>query len=289
MAAPFSIRQIARVTPLPDNKASAGHNHAGIRYNDLMPDQPCLVTIVPNLMFATRIEDAARSAGAIVLSPIDQAAFLAALRNGAKLVIIDSSADTMPWLDWVRAAKDDPIAESVPIIAFGSHKDTHLRDRALGAGVDRYLARSNFSEGLIEFIVAAVRETTANPCSEPLPIGVLRGLEEFNAGQYFEQHETLELVWRAELRPIRDLYRGVLQIGVACLQVERGNAIGALKMIDRAEKWLQPFRPSCQSIDVDRLLEDAVRLREEIERRGATQIDRVDRRLFPKVHTKTGR
>jgi predicted metal-dependent hydrolase len=116
-----------------------------------------------------------------------------------------------------------------------------------------------------------------------LPLA-LRGIEEFNAGHYFEQHETLELVWRAELRPIRDLYRGVLQIGVACLQVERGNAAGALKMIDRAVKWLQPFRPVCQGIDVDRLLADAARLREAIERAGVDQIDRVDRRLFPKVH-----
>ncbi len=80
----------------------------------------------------------------------------------------------------------------------------------------------------------------------------MRGLEEFNAGQYFEQHETLELVWRAELRPVRDLYRGILQIGVACLQIERGNAVGAIKLIDRATRWLQPFRPACQTVDVDR-------------------------------------
>jgi uncharacterized protein len=249
-----------------------------------MPHQSVLIMIVPNLMFATRIEDAARAAGAAVRSPIDQAAFLTALRDGARLVMIDSSADTVPWLEWVRAAKDDPTTEAVPILAFGSHIDVALRNRALSAGVDRYLARSNFSEGLVEFVAAAVREITADPCSEPLPKGVVRGLEEFNAGQYFEQHETLELVWRAERRPIRDLYRGVLQIGVGCLQVERGNAIGALKMIDRAEKWLQPFRPACQGIDVDRLLEDAARLRAEIERRGADQIDRVDGRLFPKVH-----
>jgi len=245
---------------------------------------PTIIMIVPNLMFATRIEDAARAAGAAVLSPIDQAAFLTALRDGARLAIIDASADNVPWMEWVRAAKDDPAAEVVPILAFGSHKDLELRNRALGAGVDRYMARSNFSEGLNEFVAAAVRETTDDPCSEPLPEGVLRGIEEFNAGQFFEQHETLELVWRAELRPIRDLYRGVLQIGVGCLQVERGNAIGALKMIDRAVKWLQPFRPACQGIDVDHLLADAARLREEIERRGPEQIDRVDRRLFPKVY-----
>jgi len=237
-------------------------------------------------MFATRIEDAARAAGAAVLNPIDQAAFLTALRDGARLVIIDSSADNVPWMEWVRAAKDDQTAEAVPILAFGSHKDIELRNRALGAGVDRYLARSNFSEGLVEFVAAAVRETTGDPCGEPLPEGVLRGIAEFNAGQYFEQHETLELVWRAELRPIRDLYRGVLQIGVGCLQVERGNAIGALKMIDRAVKWLQPFRPACQGIDVDRLLADAARLHEAIEHAGADHIDGVDRRLFPKVQFK---
>ncbi len=238
-------------------------------------------------MFATRIEDAARAAGAAVLSPIDQAAFLAALRDGARLAIIDASAENVPWLDWVRAAKEDVAAEAVPILAFGSHKDIELRNRALGAGVDRYMARSNFSEGLNEFVAAAVREATADPCSEPLPEGVVRGIEEFNAGQYFEQHETLELVWRAELRPIRDLYRGILQIGVGCLQVERGNAVGAIKMINRAEKWLQPFRPACQGIDVDLLVADAARLREEIERRGADQVDRVDRRLFPIVHFTT--
>ncbi len=249
-----------------------------------MPTQPYLVMLVPNLMFATRIEDAARSGGAAILTPIDQAAFLTALREGARLVIIDASADNVLWLKWVRAAKDDPSTENVPILAFGAHKDVELRNRALDAGVDRYLARSNFSDGLNEFVAAAVREATTDPCNEPLPEGVRRGIEEFNAGQYFEQHETLELVWRAELRPIRDLYRGVLQIGVGCLQLERGRAVGAVKMIDRAAKWLQPFRPACQGIDVDRLLADAARLREAIETAGIDRPDQVDRRLFPKVH-----
>ena len=246
-----------------------------------MDTRPHIVTLVSNLMFTTRIEDAARAEGAAVLSPIDQAAFLAALRDGARLVIVDTSAQDIPWQKWVQAAKDDPTTEGVPILAFGSHIDGEVRSLAQKAGVDRYLARSNFSDGLTEIVAAAVRETTADPCSEPLPAGALRGIEEFNTGQFFEQHETLELVWRAERRPIRDLYRGVLQIGVGCLQVERGNANGALKMIDRAVKWLQPFRPACQGIDVERLLADAARLREAIERAGA---DQVDRHLFPEIH-----
>jgi hypothetical protein len=55
-------------------------------------------------------------------------------------------------------------------------------------------------------------------------------------------------------------------------------------MIDRAVRWLQPFRPVCQSVDVDRLLADTALLRNEIERAGFDQAERVNRALFPKVH-----
>ena len=92
--------------------------------------------------------------------------------HGARLVIIDSGADNVPWLEWVRAAKDDPSTEAVPILAFGSHKDIELRNRALGAGVDRYLARSNFSEGLNEFVAAAVREARELSWYARTPYGI---------------------------------------------------------------------------------------------------------------------
>ena len=83
--------------------------------------------------------------------------------------------------------------------------------------------------------------------------------------------------------PCARLYRGILQIGLACLQIERGNAVGAVKMIDRAARWLQLFRPACQTVDVDRLLADAAALRNEIERAGFDHVERVNRALFPKV------
>jgi hypothetical protein len=54
-------------------------------------------------------------------------------------------------------------------------------------------------------------------------------------------------------------------------------------MIDRAVRWLQPFRPMCQTIDVDRLLADTALLRNEIERAGLDHPERVNRVFFPKV------
>lgn len=55
-----------------------------------------------------------------------------------------------------------------------------------------------------------------NWCAEPPPSLLLEGIAQFSRGEYFEPHETLERLWRAETRPVRHrLYQGILQIGVA--------------------------------------------------------------------------
>jgi predicted metal-dependent hydrolase len=94
----------------------------------------------------------------------------------------------------------------------------------------------------------------------------------------------LELVWRAETRPVRNLYRGILQIGVAFLKIERGNAEGAVKMFERAFRWLEPFRPACQGVDVERLMREARAVYDEVKRLGAGRTGEVDRSAFPRVH-----
>jgi CheY-like chemotaxis protein len=241
------------------------------------------VCVIPDLFFSVKVENLAHRHGLQVIYPHDREAFEAAL-PGAALVLIDSSARDVPWLDWVLAAKSDPATRSTPILAFGSHVDRALRDQALDAGVDRYLARENFVNALPEILARAARNITDDPCGEPLPEGARRGIEEFNNGQYFEQHETLELVWRAEDRAVRDLYRGILQIGVALLQVERGNGAGARKMFERGFRWLEPFRPACQGVDVERLVREAQAVYQEVDRLGPARIGEFDRRVFPRVH-----
>jgi hypothetical protein len=248
-----------------------------------MSSQRSIVCIVPDLFFAVKIENLAQRHGLAVAAPRDLPAFMSMLAE-ASLALIDSGANDVPWADWVTAAKADPATRPTPILAFGSHTDRALRERARQAGVDRYLSRSNFVDGLPELIARAARDITGEPCGEPLPEGARRGIAEFNQGKYFEQHETLELVWRAESRRVRDLYRGVLQIGVALLQIERGNAPGAIKMFERAFRWLAPFRPACQGVDVDRLLRDAREVYDEVKRRGPARIREFDRSAFPRVH-----
>ncbi|HEY4688992.1 MAG TPA: DUF309 domain-containing protein [Anaerolineae bacterium] len=248
-----------------------------------MTSSRSIVCVIPDLFFAVKVENLARQHGLALVTPQHADEFRSMLTTAA-LALIDTGAENVPWADWVKAAKADPAARHTPIITFGSHVDAAARDRALAAGANRYLARSNFVNGLPEIIARAARDLTDDPCSESLPEGAVRGIDEFNAGEYFEQHETLESVWRAEMRPVRDLYRGILQIGLALLQIERGNAPGARKMFERAFRWLEPFRPTCQGVDVERLLAESRTVYDEATRLGPERLALIKRAIFPQVH-----
>jgi hypothetical protein len=120
-------------------------------------------------------------------------------------------------------------------------------------------------------------------CDEPPPPELLAGVEQFNRGEYFEQHETLELLWRAEPRPVRRLYQGVLQIGVAFHHMRRRNYHGVVYMLTRGSMYLAPFVPECHQIDVEALVGAAARALAHVEALGPDRLGEFDWRLAPKV------
>jgi uncharacterized protein len=125
-------------------------------------------------------------------------------------------------------------------------------------------------------------------CREPAPALLLQGIEEFNRGEYFEQHETLERLWREETREIRRLYQGILQIGVAFHHLRRLNHHGTVYMLTRGPNYLRPFAPECQGVDVTALLDAAARALAEVERLGPARLNEFDWTLAPTVLIKTG-
>lgn len=105
-------------------------------------------------------------------------------------------------------------------------------------------------------------------CAESLPPEAVAAIEKFNAGAFYAQHDLLEALWRSEPRRVRDLYQGVLQIGVAYYQITRGNRRGALKMLLRGSRWLAALPDRCQGVDVAGLRADADAVRAELVRVG---------------------
>jgi len=122
----------------------------------------------------------------------------------------------------------------------------------------------------------AVDEPSRARCAEPPPPELLEGIEQFNKGEFFEQHETLELLWRDTRTPDRGLYHGILQIGVGFHHWRGGNFHGASVLVDEGIERLRPFAPSCQTVDVARLIADATDARERLEELGETGMHAVD-------------
>ena len=120
-------------------------------------------------------------------------------------------------------------------------------------------------------------------CDEPPPPGLLEGIAQFNRGDYFEQHETLELLWRAERRDVRYLYQGILQIGVAFHHLRRLNHHGTVYMLTRGPNYLRPFAPACQRVDVAALLRDAAAALRAVEALGPARLAAFDWSLAPRV------
>ena len=73
------------------------------------------------------------------------------------------------------------------------------------------------------------------------PPHLVRGLEQWNGGHFYEQHETLEWLWRATPDPVRDALKGIIQSGVGAYHVQRRNRRGALGKWTGAIGYLKPF------------------------------------------------
>jgi len=100
----------------------------------------------------------------------------------------------------------------------------------------------------------------------------LHGLEEFNRGEYFDAHETLETAWNIDAGSGRDLYRAILQVAVAYLQIERGNYAGAMKIFLRLRQWIDPLPETCRGVNVAQLRLDARQAREALKSLGPDRI-----------------
>ncbi len=100
----------------------------------------------------------------------------------------------------------------------------------------------------------------------------LEGIRSFNRGEYFEAHEELEIAWRDEPGAVRDVYRGILQVGLGYYHIQRGNYRGAVKMFQRCRQWLDPFPDACRGIDLAQLRVDFLRAEAELMRLGPEQL-----------------
>ena len=238
-----------------------------------------VLALINDLLFSTRVADAARAAGGEPVLAGSAAEFRAGLERWPALILLDLSA--LPLDEWrgeVQRAKVSPQSRLIPLYAFGSHVDTNLLAAARQAGCDYVWARSRFVQELPALVA---RHLNPPPVylegwdDQPSP-AFLEGVALFNAGEYYHQHDVFEALWREDTRPIRELYQGVLQVGVALHQVQGGNYRGAIKMLRRGLLRLRDLPPVCQRLDVAALRADARRVHDALLALGPERLHEFD-------------
>ena len=122
-------------------------------------------------------------------------------------------------------------------------------------------------------------------CAAPSPPELVLAIREFNAGEFFQQHETLELLWRATPGEIRHLYEGILQVGVGMHHLFKNhNFHGAVVKLDHGIQLLSAFPDVCHGVDVARLRRDAASARAVLLGLGPDGMARFPQDLTPSVH-----
>ena len=204
------------------------------------------------------------------------------------LLIFDLSDAVFPWRMWLPMIKSAPATRRIPVICFGSHVDSETLLAARSAGADLVLARSAFTKELPEILQRTARVPDVagihSACQESLSPLAVRGIEEFNRREYFQAHETLEEAWNLEQGVGRELYRAILQVAVAYLQIERSNYRGAMKMLLRVRQWIDPLPDHCRGVDIAAIKSEVDVIHEELLRIGVPGIQDFDRRLMKPVN-----
>jgi len=247
--------------------------------------RPAVVGLVTDRVLATQLADVSRDQGGYGVMVTTAHALMAAVeRYFPVLILVDLDVEH-EWQRAIQAAKVQVHTRQIPLYAFGSQADAERLQRARQAGADQAWARRRMMSELAAVIAQHIQPPTIYPAGWDEPPSPLaqQGIAEFNQGEYFEQHEHLEAAWLAEPRPIRDFYQGILQVGVALLQIERHNWRGAIKLFRRGLPKLRRLPAVCQGIDLQRFRRAAEALHGEVAQRGPAHIHEFERRHFPQL------
>ena len=114
-----------------------------------------VVALVDDLMFLSRVREAARGRGMEVQAARTVPQLIVACRLNARLVFVDLDSPRLPVGDALAALKADADLSTLPVIGFFSHVHAERGRAARAAGCTRALPRSAFIEELPALLQAA--------------------------------------------------------------------------------------------------------------------------------------
>lgn len=246
-----------------------------------------IIVITGSPKWGDQARDILHKAGYTTLTYAERGEYIAQLASdGAALILVDGAdAD---WKSWAVIPTTSPATRRIPIFVVSD--DDATRATALTYGAAGAITPAQ----LLDEVVSRIEQWARYPspeaqtelteqCAQPLPQPAQVAIERFNAGEYYDQHDIFEELWANDPRPIRDLYRTILQVGIAYYQITRGNWRGAHKMLLRNMQWMALLPNVCQGVNIAALREDSAAVRAELERVGEGGIAEFDMTLLKPI------
>jgi CheY-like chemotaxis protein len=120
-----------------------------------------VVALVDDLMFSSRIREAARAQGLDVRAVRSVPPLLEACRAGARLVLMDLDSTRLPVMEALSSLCADAAFADLPVVGFFSHVHADRGRQARAAGCRHALPRSTFVERLPELLKQAAERPAA--------------------------------------------------------------------------------------------------------------------------------
>ncbi len=103
-------------------------------------------------------------------------------------------------------------------------------------------------------LICLQRHTRMNaPNPQQAALLFRKGIEQFNCGEYFESHESWELIWLPAPEPDKTFLQGIIQIAAALHHYHRGNLSGARSLLRRGLAKIEPFPADYRGVRVEEL------------------------------------
>lgn len=101
---------------------------------------------------------------------------------------------------------------------------------------------------------------TYDEIEHDFPAEFWQGVEQFNSGEFYACHDTLEAIWIEASEADKKFYQGILQIAVALYHLGNQNLRGAVILLGEGSNRLRAYPGDYAQLDVSDFIQQAMKL-----------------------------
>jgi uncharacterized protein len=105
-----------------------------------------------------------------------------------------------------------------------------------------------------------------------LPPEFWMGVDQFNQGEFYACHDTLEAIWIPCVGPEKALYQGIIQIAVAIYHLSNLNWRGTVILMGEGLNRLRDYPDDFAGLDLGQFRETIAALLETLQTLGADRV-----------------